>query len=361
MRNHLSLWAILALLFLPYPAAIASESQDVFSYVEAILAESDPLEKTWTAEQAMQNIQRASAFGLTLPDTLQNETYGGKVVLKYDLCRSLLESQLGELRAWSLEDKHRFHHLLTTYGQLQRCINILPKEGDIPHQEALDLAKAALYESHGATEAILEEYILYSFFVYTEEYPEGTWCFFFEKPVELVRYHIGISSQGEIQFIDIPGFGMLDRYYMEITAEKKAFFTWSLKDKARFSEELFNKVLGENERGHEVLPEVQAIADYRFCLPTADAITQEEATAIAVQATQAEFGFHDHWEDAFEIYYSFFHTDTGSYCWRVVFWRSSIGDYVGGMVEMDAITGEVTLVQASGGNADTAIPYFDRL
>ena len=60
--------------------------------------------------------------------------------------------------------------------------------------------------------------------------------------------------------------------------------------------------------------ELDTIAEYGFCLPCDDAVSQEEAYSIAVNSVMHQYGLLKDWDSETEVYYSFFCDDGESVC-----------------------------------------------
>ena len=66
------------------------------------------------------------------------------------------------------------------------------------------------------------------------------------------------------------------------------------------------------------------------------------------------------WETQSEVYYSFFFKPETGYTWRVIFWKTGNASYPSGVVDMDALTGNVQRVAKTGTMPNEFMPYPDR-
>lgn len=104
---------------------------------------------------------------------------------------------------------------------------------------------------------------------------------------------------------------------------------------------------------------VEAIAAYGFCLPTDEALSQEETCVLAATAMEEEFGITR--DDCAEIYYSFFFQKEEGYVWRVIFWNTGNTEHTSVIVDMQASTGDILSIKSNGNTASKYIPYIERL
>lgn len=95
-------------------------------------------------------------------------------------------------------------------------------------------------------------------------------------------------------------------------------------------------------------------------MPTAECISQEDAYQIAVTATSQEYGLTEGWKAQSEVYYSFFFKPETGYTWRVIFWKTGNASFPSGVVDMDALTGNVQRVAKNGTMPNEFMPYPDR-
>ena len=320
------------------------------------------------AQRIMNAIRDAGITGLQAFEEATQAQSGG-TIYTYEWIQDLLEVPLGSYYGWSIENKHRFDLLMVQLGQLEQCINLLPEEeGVISEEEALAIASSALADRFQVTPAILKEYTVNPFFS-NMEVQTDVWqkrCRFGFEALSGYdsSYSVELDTAGNIVLCESYNDRAIDaaeRYYSRLLEEKGAFFTWSLEDKASFAKSFPTMFTQQQIQESQYCQELLAILDMGFCLPTPEAISSAEALALAVTATQQCCQLDDGWADAFSVYFSFFQRADGTCVWRVIFWGSQLGDYQGGLVELDAATGTVLDVKKNGGTYDTSISVLDRL
>ncbi len=357
---------LVGLFFVPNFSLAQNSTLDVFSMMEDVLMKNHRSEsQTWTAEEAIRVIETLETKGLSLPDQFvldiesHAETNNG-TVYKYTLIQKVLEISLGSYRSWAIEDKYRFDLLQVNLGLLKECINVLPEKGELTEDEALLAAMNALAERTQFQQGMLCNYTVNRFLNLMEEGGERikVWRFgFVPRDANQDTFSVHIDVHGAvIAFEQLPlttEVASVDDYYLLATEEKGAFFTWTLQEKADFARSLRNLM-----KGQDVLPEVRAIAETSFFMPPNEAISQEKAYEIALEATQHRFGLPNDWDADFNVYFSFFLDEEMRMVWRVIFWDNGIAGYSGGIVEMDATNGEVLTVEKNGNTVDTFITYL---
>lgn len=155
----------------------------------------------------------------------------------------------------------------------------------------------------------------------------------------------------------------LQKEYEQLCDERGAFFKWSLVEKMEYANSLPTKLENAQEMKETVKSdfELETIANYGFCIPTEECISQKQALSIAINVTKERFDLPDNWETQSEIYYSFFVNDESDYIWRVIFWKVRNEKYPSGIVDLNAIDGNVLRIERNGNTAAEYIPYLDRI
>ena len=365
--------------FLSSAGAIDMDNENAQSVAEQIIlvletddglkaSEENAVMTLQDAQRIMNAIRDAGITGLEAFEEATQAQSGGSLYT-YEWIQDLLEVPLGSYYGWSIENKHRFDLLMVQLGQFDQCINLLPEEeGAISEEDALAIASSALADRFQVTPAILEEYTVNPFFsnmeVQTDVW-QKRWRLGFEAPSGYdSSYAVELNTDGNIVLCECYNDRAIDgaeRYYSRLLEEKGAFFTWSLEDKASFAKSFPTMFTQQQIQESQYCQELLAILAMGFCLPTPEAISSAEALALAVTATQQRYQLDDGWADAFSVYFSFFQRADGTYVWRVIFWGSQLGDYQGGLAELDAATGTVLDIKKNRGTFDTSISVLDRL
>lgn len=111
---------------------------------------------------------------LRLAESMIESYYGGA----YMSTTLVMERELGESMYWSYDMKALHDTLLKEYGYFKygdwdECV--LPEEGDIPLDKALEIALAVMQEKFGLSKEYFDGRKLDACFVKTTEYPEPHW------------------------------------------------------------------------------------------------------------------------------------------------------------------------------------------
>ncbi len=290
-----------------------------------------------------------------------------ETVYKYDWCLALLATQLGHFSSWSIENKHQFDEIMVACGQLEECFNQLPSNDSIDQISALALLQTEIMGKYSLSTEYYLSLDMEMSYVSSQTYPPAVWRFALLSQDRANGLEAVMSSQGEIVSVEVLSGKALeetaDMFYQRLTEEKGVFCKWSLEDKAWLSERLSRLIAADERNDIEVLQEIRVIADHCFCMPPeGEVISQTEATQIAISFVREAYDLPENWETNFEVYYSFFPTEKQEgWIWRITFWKNSIQDYHGGLVEINAVDGSIYNSRANGTSFDTSIPYLDRL
>ncbi len=280
----------------------------------------------------------------------------------------LVEQTQGNFHRWSLEDQHRFDMLMVALGILTKPVHLDPRESILTQEEILSISMESVVATFD-TPVEVKDFVLYqgiyTSFYFDESAQMPLWKVTFRYPSP--NFYLTVSSQGEVFTMEmqddmeavIPSLA----YLSELEEEKGPFQFWSLEDKAWLSGILPALIDKEENQGNTVLPTIYAIAGSRFILPTKDVISQETALQLAQEASSTTFQLPNHWLENLR-WGSSFYNNNGTLTWRITFWPGSdniINDYYGGLVEIDALTGEIIFVERHGNTLETSIPYEARL
>jgi len=312
---------------------------------------------------------REEDIAAIVSDLVQNgyeisyEASGAEAYYRYDTAMDILEEILGNYYSWSVEEKALFDQMMVDCGELPFCHNLMPGENEISQTDAQKLAFAEIENRFHPDQGLLDKPLSVDV-SYTriegQTGRKGMW-----------RFGIALNSQSgfEVEVTDgvvtrcqkSPVVDDLEREYGLLCDQRGAFFKWSLREKMEFADSLPAKLSKAKEKDTLLMSdlELEAIASYGFCLPTEEALSQEEARALAAAAMEEEF--HIPAEDCAETYYSFFWRRGTGYVWRVIFWGTRSEAYTSVIVDMQALTGGILSVKANGHMASEYIPYMERL
>lgn len=337
-----------------------AQDDGMFSVIETVLSQSDRQSPCFSTGEVNSLLSALSAAGYTVPADVDPDSEHD--FYKYEFTMDLLESELGDWYSWTIEDQHRFSELMVAYGQLDYCFNLLPDENEISREQAQELALEAIVARDPAISVNDVQTIDASYRAAHAYSEKGMWCFGITFDSSTV-YEVEITDGAVSRCYKLPAISELEQEFTALQEERGGFFQWSLQDKMEFARSLPPK-LDAAKRGEALLMsevELEAIAAYGFCLPTEEHIPQEEALALAVEATQKTYGLEDGWVADAEIYYSFFYRSETGYVWRVTFWHVGNERYLSGIVDLNATTGEILAVRKNGGTFEESIPYIERL
>lgn len=347
---------ILLLTCLALTSAVAEDA--AFSIIQEELLRQDKTTDLIEPEVANALVTKLEDAGI--PISL-NAISSDQPIYKYDFTRMLLQEAWGEYYDWSIEKKHLFDELMVSAGQLPYCYNLLPDASEISQESALRIAFSAIKTRYGVSDTELNAADVTVSYILSET-RTGMYRFGIVTPSGLsFSVHILLGEtflcKKDIVIDD------LEKEYTRLCDEKGAFFQWPLWDKMDFAASLPVKLEHANASGAALMSrsELEAIANYGFCIPTGECITQDQALQIAVGTTASKYGLEDNWEQNAEIYYSFFYSKDRGYTYRVIFWKVGNPKYSSGIVNLNAITGEVLQIERNGTSPDEYIPYIDRL
>lgn len=286
----------------------------------------------------------------------------GETEYPYDVALDILESILGDYYAWTVEEKHEFDQIMVECGELPYCHNLLPEEGEISQEEAQRLALMEIAGRFGVDQALLERAsaISVSYYITNRSTCGGMWRFGIDLENQM-RFEVEVTEGSVTRCQESPVIDDLEKEYGLLCDQRGAFFQWSLQEKMEFADSLPQKLARAKKQDTLLISdlELEAIAAYGFCLPTAGALSQEEATAAAASAMKEKLGITG--EGCTQIYYSFFYQRDLGYVWRVIFWNTGDAAYTSVIVDMQALTGNILSVKANGHTASEYIPYTERL
>ena len=326
-----------------------------------------------TTQEALSILDRLwEDHGFTVSDSFKKYTqaqgaYSADEIDKAQWLLLLHEIIYSDFHRWSLEDQHRFDLVLVAAGILKQPKHLLPSPGALSRDEIIAIAMENVV-SNFDTPVAVKDFQYYAGCYATLYMDEATQAPLWEVTLRQPSpdFTVILSTRGEVYSMEMLT-GMTTttpslRYLSELEETKGSFQYWSLEDKAWFSAILPALIEKEENQGNNVLPTLYAIASYQFTLPTKDVITKESALALSITTSQKTFGLPSHWVESLRSGLSFFYIDNIP-IWRVAFWASTdiIAEFYGGVVEINALTGEILLVEKSGDTSETSIPYENRL
>lgn len=369
MKKYTSFLILLCCMMLSLSSAIAAESAEIrsaketgniYQILSTVLA--DPLNHSVTLnEDTFQNITtQIESNGIILSDDVKNQS----ILYTYDTARILLELEWGPYHFWTIEQKHLFDQLMVSSKQLPYCFDLLPDEQELSKEAALQAALQVINERYGVTIDVQNKQVavVYSYSLADAKTQNGMWQIGINI-TESDSYTVHLLKGKAILCQQVHPVSSLEKEYTSLCEERGAFFTWSLEEKMQFAQSLPEKLAAAEQSDTMLMSaiELQEIANYGFCLPTAECITQDAAVQIAATAVTQKYELPVDWEAQAEVYYSFFYKPGSGYTWRVIFWKTGNQAYPSGLVDMDAITGELLRVEKNGSKPNEFIPYVDRL
>ena len=294
-----------------------------------------------------------------LPDDVRNQS----VPYTYDASMRLLEVEWGPYHSWNIEQKHQFDLLMVSAKQIPYCFNLLPGDTELSQEAALGKALQAISERYGVTVDVTKtpNEVVFSYYLADAKTHKAMWRIGVTDQDAAYTVHL---LDGEVILCKQERMtSNLDLEYDTLCAEKGAFFTWNLEDKMHYAQSLPVKLAAAEKSGTHPMNEndLVAIANYGFCLPTAECISQDDAYQIAVTATSQEYGLPEGWEAQSEVYYSFFFKPETGYTWRVIFWKTGNASYPSGIVDLNALTGDILRIDKNGTMPNEYIPWAGRI
>ena len=262
----------------------------------------------------------------------------------------------------SAEGKHQLDEFLLEGNMIPHVYHVIPEKNELPEDDARKHALNAICEKYNIHFGGLLRNIQVDthYFTPTGMNKDAMWLFH----VTLEngdRYYVNVHNGQVTECERLDNWESLFESYDTLCSEKGAFFTWSIEEKAAYAAELPQRILSAYMEGQDMdkCADLLAIAGQGFCLPGDTDMTQKDALDKAMQAAEEKYGMPSGWADEAEVYYSFFRTEDGS-VWRVIFWKTGVGELPGAVVDMDAKSGEPFRVERYDGTP-TSIPYRERL
>ena len=158
------------------------------------------------------------------------------------------------------------------------------------------------------------------------------------------------------------GYDSLMDYWYDVETQYGAFFRWEYYEKPIGASALAS-IIANNPDVDSDWPELQAITDTGFTLPSADCISSGDAYSYACDAINGAFDLPENWQNENAVCFSFINTDIE--IWRVIFWTQEGNTHVPsftGLALINAHTGEVIAVRQNDPSSFfTSIPITDRL
>lgn len=137
---------------------------------------------------------------LALADAILTRHYGDEDFLYY---YTMAEKEWGIPVAWTLEQKHWFYQMERQKGLYMdnSWIDLLPEEGDMPREQAVEIARDAIMEAFDLKEEEMEVYQAGISFFITDTCALPRWCIDFYLPREnswQTFYTVLLSREGEV-------------------------------------------------------------------------------------------------------------------------------------------------------------------
>lgn len=275
---------------------------------------------------------------------------------------SIMSAAWGPFEQWSQEQKAWYSQVQMDVGaQTDGKTRYVPETGTLSESEAIAIAKKELAKGFGMDEDLLDKYRIYDVSLQIPEFaePGNTKAYWY---IAMDTINTELDGQENLPFhaIDVfvdPDSGELLQPIEEKAAEfkaakeqqahplalairefeasigePKAFHTWTLEHKARWSQEIAPQIMACNTALPEQNHELQLSVAYAYGLPDEQAISQDSAMAIACKALIAAYGITDEeWSlladsglpfDEPAVFYDV--TDPAQPLWRLIFTMPSI-------------------------------------
>lgn len=157
----------------------------------------------------------------------------------------IIESVKGPMSTWSLEDKAWYSdYIRSKQARLDTWRDVLPGEGDLTREEAVDIAREAILEAHAIGRDALEGRIVNVSFFTNDGHDEPRWLISWQTdPYAASAYAVLLTRAGEIVEdealeIDTPAH-VADRMARDEADENPPYplgheARWSLEDKAKW-------------------------------------------------------------------------------------------------------------------------------
>lgn len=337
----------------------AENSNRIYAILSTALSDPTTHTELFSDSNYQSILATIEAEGFSLPDEVHNQS----VPYTYDASMRLLEVEWEPYHSWNIEQKHLFDLLMVSAKQIPYCFNLLPDDTELSQDAALSIALQAISERYGVMVDVTKDpvSVVFSYYIADAKTQKAMWRISVTDQdaaytVHLLDGEMVLCKQERIT-------SNLDSEYDALCEEKGAFFTWSLEDKLSYAQSLPVKLAAAEKSGAHPMNEndLVAIANYGFCLPTAECISQDEAYQIAVTATSQEYGLPEGWEAQSEVYYSFFFKPETGNTWRVIFWKTGNASYPSGVVDLNALTGDILRIGKNGTMPNEYIPWADRI
>lgn len=157
-------------------------------------------------------------------------------------------------------------------------------------------------------------------------------------------------------------YGSLMDYWYDVETQYGVFFRWEYYEKPIGASALAS-IIENNPDVDSDWPELQAIIDTGFTLPSGGCVSSEEAYLYACKAINEAFDLPENWQKENAVCFSFINNDTE--IWRVIFWAQEGNTHVPtftGLVLIDAHSGKVISIRQNDPSSfSTSIPITDRL
>ncbi len=247
---------------------------------------------------------------------------------KYASFLSIMSAAWGPFEEWSQEQKAWYSQVLADTGaQMDGKTYYVEAEVAISDQEAVAIAKKAIARGFAMDESLLDKYRVYEVSLQIPEFTaQGNTKAYWYVAMDTLNTELENQEGLPFHMIDVfvdPDTGELlesieekvaaieaaqneDNHPLTIAIrefeasinEPKAFHTWTLEHKARWSEEIAPLIKEYVEANGDSTPLVQGDEmklsfAYTYGLPDEKAISQEKAMDIAQDALVASYGLSD--------------------------------------------------------------------
>ncbi len=346
---------------------------------------------TWAEKRAMVDIlqknglitkeQASSMTNEAAVDAYMIERYGVNGRSDTIGLWAILEKELGPISTWSLEQKAWYTDMQIEIGLLTRynddSICALPEKDDTQPDEAVAIAKKAIIEAYGITEDTLGQLQLdLSFETHASDWErsllhysvifwkDGAVCYscYITRDGRVMDSSMGEAflspseeAQAKIQFAnenDLEAIKLFQQYAQEHIEGDDNFVFWPLEDKKAVTD-LLRPVILDNMAANPDYADHTRIfwATHTYGLPDENAISQENAIALAKAQLVSTFGLSEKAVSLFDRIGLFYETtDPKRPLWKITFKIGAFRDEAQALgiklsnnyrIVLDAYTGDV--------------------
>lgn len=241
-----------------------------------------------------------------------------------DAMRFTAELAYGDMYSWTLEQSAWMNEILVSAGLLKQAIQVLPGEGELSQAEAEEMAEqeiATQYPSYKDTIATYRHIVRYS----DDQSGGGPfWQIEFYEPQTdsiYADFVVFIYDQGAAATVSTHLTTTLEEYYSDLITQRGPFRFWTVEEKYEFIQELPALYAQAEANGEIVADHITAMIGRPYGLPGDDALTQDEALAIAVSCVADEKPITAEELYAMDVAYYYLLDNPDAPVWQVAFYQ----------------------------------------